>query len=155
MKKRFRTVKRGVVKRELADPSSKLGKRETLKEDKLREALSGHLKPHKGLKNAFRSDDPDAIIPQHDFRQGPDFRSGSVADSGYAVWGANRPRREGDAPTARVATAVEPSAKAGDLAVSRLLRTSEQIVPIFSSRRAKKRLKNKSGVDTSAAFRWT
>ena len=45
VKKRLRTVKRGVVKRELANPESKLGVREIQKEAKLREALSGHLEP--------------------------------------------------------------------------------------------------------------
>merc|ERR1711998_618974 len=90
VKKRLRTVKRGVVKRELSNPESKLGKRETQKESRLQEALSGYLKPGTGRKNAFRSDDPDAEIPQHDFRQGPDYRSGSVTDAGYAVVGSNR-----------------------------------------------------------------
>ena len=40
VKKRLRTVKRGVVKRELADPSSKLGVRNTAIHKKLEEALS-------------------------------------------------------------------------------------------------------------------
>ena len=166
VKKRFRTVKRGVVKRELSNPDSKLGKRETQKEQKLREALSGHLEPGKRIKNAFRSDDPDAVIPQHDFRQGPDFRSGRIEDSGYAVWGANRPKLGsygGDAPTARptlpAASASSMDADAmlevPDAGVTRLLRTTEQLVPIGSSKRTKRRLKSKSGVDTTAAYRWT
>mmetsp|Transcript_10234 Transcript_10234/g.20875 ORF Transcript_10234/g.20875 Transcript_10234/m.20875 type:complete len:171 (-) Transcript_10234:175-687(-) len=161
VKKRLRTVKRGVVKRELLNPESKLGKRETQKESMLQEALSGYLKPGVRRKNAFRSDDPEAEIPQHDFRQGPDYRSGSVGDSGYAVVGSNRPKPGklgGDAPSAR------PTPKPGtmtmdadmvqDAGVARLLKTTERIVPFNSSKRTKKRLKNKSGVDTKAAFRW-
>ena len=164
VKKRLRTVKRGVVKKELLDPSSKLGKREVQKEVKLMEALSGHLKPGVRLKNAFRSDDPDAIIPQHEWRQGPDFRSGQVADSGYAAIGSNRPKLGsygGDAPSANPT----PKPSSGEMEVEldssrdprlqRILRTTEQLVPMFSSKRAKKRIKNKSGVDATAAFRWT
>ena len=58
----------------------------------------------KAKRNAFRSDDPEAEIPQHNWRQGPDFRSGRVEDAGYAVVGSNRPklgRFGGDAPSAR------------------------------------------------------
>ena len=45
VKKRLRTVKRGVVKAELQNPTSKLGVREAQKGEKLREALSGYIKP--------------------------------------------------------------------------------------------------------------
>jgi hypothetical protein len=45
VKKRLRTVKRGVVKAELLNPTSKLGVREVQKGEKMREALSGYLKP--------------------------------------------------------------------------------------------------------------
>ena len=45
VKKRLRTVKRGVVKAQLQDPTSKLGVREVQKGDKMREALSGYIKP--------------------------------------------------------------------------------------------------------------
>ena len=45
VKKRLRTVKRGVVKAELRNPTSKLGVRETQKSEKLQEALSGYIKP--------------------------------------------------------------------------------------------------------------
>ena len=45
VKKRLRTVKRGVVKAELLNPTSKLGVREIQKGEKLREALSGYIKP--------------------------------------------------------------------------------------------------------------
>lgn len=44
----------------------------------------------KPKKNWFKSDDPDAVVPQHDWRQGPDFRSQANPESGYAVWGSNR-----------------------------------------------------------------
>jgi len=137
VKKRLRTVKRGVVKAELLNPTSKLGVREVQKGEKMREALSGYLKPGvcrtappvwptrpaphsrcsphdspppppthavKSKRNAFRSDDPEAEIPQHNWKQGPDFRSGRVEDAGYACVGSNRPkvgRFGGDAPSAR------------------------------------------------------
>lgn len=45
VKKRLRTVKRGVVKSELKNPASKLGVRSTQKTEKLKEALSGYIKP--------------------------------------------------------------------------------------------------------------
>jgi hypothetical protein len=151
VKKRHRTVKRGVVKRELKDQESKLGTREKLKSGKLGEASTGYIRPTKAAKNAFRSDDPEAVIPQHSFRQGPDFRAQSVGvEAGYAVVGTKRPKRSGDAPTA----AVEPVERtlgntpgaAQDAGVNRLQVGSNQIVPLFSSKRAKRRLKRKSGV---------
>ena len=162
VKKRLRTVKRGVVKRELAKPESKLGVRETQKEQKIREAISGYIQPGKVRKNAFRSDDPDAVIPQHNFRQGPDFRSGNVEDAGYAAIGSNRPklgRYGGDAPTAypvRSASDHEMDLEvtsAADPVLARLMRSTEQIVPFNSSSRAKRRLKNKIGKE-EAKFRW-
>ena len=85
VKKRLRTVKRGVVKRELADPSSKLGVRNTAIHKKLEEALSGYLKPEVRARNAFRYDDADAVVPQHNWRQGPDFRSDRVGKTWLAV----------------------------------------------------------------------
>jgi hypothetical protein len=114
--------------------------------------------------NWFRSEDPDAEVPQYEFRQGPDYRSGSIEDSGYAVaHSANRPRPGkygGDAPSARpifkpatMAMAIDPN-EVKDAGVQRLLRTTELIVPFNSSKKTKKRLKNKSGVDNTAAFRW-
>ena len=45
VKKRLRTVKRGVIKRELSKPETKVGLREAAKEKKLAEALSGHILP--------------------------------------------------------------------------------------------------------------
>ena len=173
VKKRLRTVKRGVVKRELLDRESKLGKRTVELEAKLDEALAGHIKPGVGLKNAFRSDDPDATIPQHSWRQGPDFRSGFVPDAGYACVGSNRPklgRFGGDAPTARptpkpgedsmqVSAVFYNNEEGGpsfreDGGVGRLLRNTEQIVPQHASKKTKKRLKAKVGTE-DAAFRWT
>ena len=61
----------------------------------------------KAKKNAFRSDDPEAEIPQHNWRQGPDYRSARVEDAGFAAIGSNRPKQlhGGDAPSARVVTA--------------------------------------------------
>ena len=151
VKKRLRNVKRGVVKRELRDPSSKLGKREVQKETKNLEALSGFLQPGKPLRSAFRYDDADAVIPQHEFRQGPDFRSSAVPESGLAVWGANRPKVGAPIFAAADVDANQPL----DPKVSRLLRSTEQIVPIFASKRTKQRLKNKSGTDHNKAYRWT
>ena len=46
-KKRLRTVKRGVVKKEMAQPATRVGAREVKKEGKLAEALSGHIAPSK------------------------------------------------------------------------------------------------------------
>ena len=161
VKKRLRTLKRGVVKRELKDATSKLGVRPAKVSEKLTEAASGYIRPPRKVKNAFRSEDPDAVIPQHEYRQGPDFRAGTLgADAGYALMGASRPkvgRRGGDAPSAYVdvpATSDEPEVSAAaaptkpDAGVNRLLMGSNQLCPMFSSKRAKKRLKNKAGVRT-------
>ena len=158
IKKRLRTVKRGVIKRELTKPGTSHNDREVTKAGKLAEALSGHIAPAKIRKNAFRSDDPDAEIPQHNWRQGPDFRSAFAGpDAGLAVFGARRPKQMGggDAPTARVEQIGKPAGH--DVGLNRILRTTEQMVPFMASRREKKRLKtkNKSGVDVAAAFRWT
>ena len=116
VKKRLRTVKRGVVKRELADPASKLGVRNTAIQHKLEEALSGYLKPEVRARNAFRYDDADAVVPQHNWRQGPDFRSDRVEDAGYACVGSNRPKfpHGRDGPTARVDDAPAPEGAEGD-----------------------------------------
>ena len=56
-------------------------------------------------RNAFRYDDADAEVPQHNWRQGPDYRGDRVEGAGYAAVGSNRPKQlhGGDAPTARVA----------------------------------------------------
>ena len=157
VKKRLRTVKRGVVKKELVTPGTKLNARELAKEAKLQEALSGHLKPHKTKKNAFRSDDPDAVIPQHDFRQDVDYRSGFAGpDAGYAVVGSNRPKQMGggDAPNARVVPkGAQQAPVERDPRYARLMQASEQIVPLFASKKTKKRLKNSNDWD-SKAFRW-
>ena len=45
VKKRLRTVKRGVVKGQLDDPTSKIGVRTTKIQSMLAEAATGHLKP--------------------------------------------------------------------------------------------------------------
>ena len=122
---------------------------------------------------SFRSDDADAVVPQHNWRQGPDFRSGSVPGAGYACIGSNRPklgRFGGDAPTSN------PTPKPGeamevsgafynddasgpsfreDAGVGRLLRNTEQIVPQHASKKTKKRLKAAAKEGKEAAFRWT
>ena len=91
-----------------------------------------------------------------------------MPDSGYAVVGSNRPklgRFGGDAPAARasVGNACDGDdgvsgggvhAAAEDPGVRRLLRGTEQLVPFSSSKKAKRRIKNGSGVNTAAAFRW-
>jgi hypothetical protein len=158
VKKRLRTVKRGVVKRELGTAGSKLNVREVAKEARLAQALTGDIRLQRSKRNAFRADDPDAVIPQHNWRQGPDFRAAATPDSGYALVGANRPKLGsygGDAPSARAVlppgqqpAATGPgTAAAADPGLQRLLRSTEQIVPFLSSKRAKKKLKNKGGVD--------
>lgn len=60
VKKRLRTVKRGVVKSELTKPTSKLGVREVQKSEKLQEALSGYIKP--GTHSTRHDPSPTAII---------------------------------------------------------------------------------------------
>eukprot|EP00962_Isochrysis_galbana_P027826 scaffold8761_cov97-Isochrysis_galbana.AAC.5 len=112
----------------------------------------------KKVKNAFRYDDEEAVIPQHNWRQGPDFRSDRVGfEAGYAVWGTNRPklgRFGGDAPSARVDPPVSDPRQDG--VAARLLRETEQIVPLMATKKQKKRLKlkAKSGTDHNV-FRWT
>lgn len=110
------------------------------------------------MKNAFRYNDEEAVIPQHNWRQGPDFRASRVGfEAGYAVWGTNRPklgRFGGDAPSARVdPPTCDPLQDGG---AARLLRETEQIVPLMASKKQKKRLKAKakSGTDHNV-FRWT
>lgn len=110
------------------------------------------------MKNAFRYDDEEAEIPQHNWRQGPDFRAARVGfEAGYAVWGSNRPkvgRFGGDAPSARVEDPVADPLQ--DRGAARLLRETEQLVPMMSSKKLKKRLKAKAknGPDHNV-FRWT
>ena len=154
----MRTVKRGVVKRELVKPGTSHNDREVRKSAKIAEALSGHIKVEKVRRSGFRYDDDDAEIPQHNWRQGPDFRSAFAGeDAGLAVIGTHRPKQMmgGDAPTARE---MPPAAKSGrngeDAGLSRLMRTSEQMVPFMASKRAKSRSK-KLASDEKAAFRWT
>ena len=167
VKKRLRTVKRGVVKRELADLASKLGVRNTAIQHKLEEALSGYLKPEVRARNAFRYDDADAVVPQHNWRQGPDFRSDRVEDAGYACVGSNRPKfpHGRDGPTARVDDAPAPEGAEGDdapmpappvpddPAVRRLRVGTEQLTTKGAAKRLKRRMKQK-GVDHNV-FRWT
>ena len=45
VKKRLRTVKRGILKEQLDDPASKIGVRRTAVQSKLTEAATGHLAP--------------------------------------------------------------------------------------------------------------
>ena len=108
------------------------------------------------MKNAFRYDDEFAEIPQHNWRQGPDFRSSRIGhEAGYALWGTSRPKvgkNGGDAPTA----SLDPPKKDPllDRGAARLLRDTEQIVPKGTNKRLKARMKNKSGIDNKV-FRWT
>mmetsp|Transcript_32826 Transcript_32826/g.56123 ORF Transcript_32826/g.56123 Transcript_32826/m.56123 type:complete len:188 (+) Transcript_32826:73-636(+) len=179
VKKRLRSVKRGVLKKELKDPTTKIGVRTTQVQAKLAKAMVGDVRGERAKKNWFRSDDPDAEVPQHNFRQGPDFRAGSVPEAGYAVWGSNRPklgRFGGDAPSAYpdmqegaaapqifgASTEAGGSKPTDDGAYTRLLTGTEQIVPFNASKKQKKKLKakatNKSGVEAVAdhkKFRWT
>ena len=47
VKKRLRTVKRGILKEQLEDKTSKMGTRRTAIQSKLAEAATGHLDPGK------------------------------------------------------------------------------------------------------------
>ena len=152
VKKRHRTVKRGVLKRSQMIPGTAQFDGEASKAKKTQEALSGHIEPGKKFKNWFRSDDPDAIIPQHSWRQGPDFRSGTVGeDAGLAVWGTERPKLKGGgyASEHRPAPAAGATRVGGprDAGLERLMRTAEQIVPVMASKRAKRRAKMGTGVE--------
>jgi len=158
-------VKRTILKQQLDDPTSKVGVRKTAIHAKLTEAATGNLDPGKTRRNGFKYDD--AEIPQHNWRQGPDFRSSSNPESGYAVWGSNRPKlgmRGGDAPSARPKLredaeemevfhqTISGNEDGGKRA---LLIGTEQIVPMFSSSKVKKKLKKKAQTDHDAAHRWT
>jgi hypothetical protein len=151
VKKRLRTVKRGIIKKELVKPGSTHNDREVSKASKMAEALSGHILPGKKRKNAFRSDDADAEIPQYNWRQGPEFRSAfGDSDAGYAVWGSNRPKHvngERGPHEQRPLAAAKPGQGADDAGLQRIMQTSEQHIPFMASKRTKKRIKNKSGVD--------
>ena len=46
-----------------------MGKAAAVVKTKLAEACTGFIKPPKRVYNAFRYDEPEAIIPQHDWRQ--------------------------------------------------------------------------------------
>lgn len=171
IKKRLRSVKRGVVKSQKADPSSKLGVGVQKAKEKLTEAASGYIAPGKRLRSAFRYDDEDAEIAQHAWRQGPDYRMDKVGgDAGLALVGSRRPKqgnRGGDAPTSRVhapATSAASAEKANQMQteattrdhaqLSRLHTGTDQFLPFRATRRQKRKLKNKSGVDHNI-FRWT
>ncbi|KAL1511257.1 hypothetical protein AB1Y20_006066 [Prymnesium parvum] len=167
VKKRLRTVKRGILKQQLDDPTTKVGVRRAAVHSKLAEAATGHLQPAKPKKNWFKSDDPDAEVPQYNWRQGPDFRSQVNPESGYALWGSNRPklgRYGGDAPSARPVmqpgtTEAEPCHQIisgnEDGGKRALVLGTEQIVPLFSSSKVKKKLKKKAKADHDAPHRWT
>ena len=160
VKKRLRTVKRGVVKRELTKTGTSHNDGELAKQGKIAEALSGHLKPHKRIRNAFRSDDPDADIPQHNWRQGPDFRSGFVEDTrlaGLAVVGAQRPKSGTMGYRETAPASLSQPQNGSDPKLDMLMRGAD-LVPFMASKETKRRVKsvkNKSGVDVNAAFRWT
>ena len=159
VKKRLRSVKRTVIKKQRLDPASKLGEGGAKALEILQDAKSGHLRPRvcrpfppnparktpcarcahalpplraaSTTKNAFRYDGEDAVIPQHNWRQGPDFRSSYVGfEAGYALVGASRPklgRHGGDAPSTVVDAPADPTADRG---VARLHRETEQVRPL-------------------------
>merc|ERR1712087_434797 len=157
-KKRLRSVKRGVVKREQADPSTKLGSGVHKTKEKLTEAASGFIAPGKRKRSAFRYDDDDAEIAQHSWRQGPDYRLGKVGgDAGLALVGAKRPKkgnRRGDAPASIVDIPVmtaegdqdqqmQSEAQDAGSHVSRLQIGTDQSLPFRATRKQKRKLKNK------------
>mmetsp|Transcript_9399 Transcript_9399/g.24324 ORF Transcript_9399/g.24324 Transcript_9399/m.24324 type:complete len:176 (+) Transcript_9399:45-572(+) len=84
VKRRFRTAKRGVVKRTVSADRSKQVVA------KLGRAAQGIIDETKPRRNAFRSDDPEAFIPQHSFTPLTDFRSEKVAEAGFAISGNRR-----------------------------------------------------------------
>lgn len=84
VKRRFRTAKRGVVKRTVTDDRSK----PILK--KLARAAEGVLEVDVKPRNAFRSDAADAVFPQHSFTPCTDFRSANVVEARYATSGNRR-----------------------------------------------------------------
>ena len=155
VKKRLRSVKRAVVKNEKANPHTKLGTPAKNVIDTLQHAKTGFVPTPKRLRSAFRYDEPDATIPQYNWKQGPDYRAATIgAEAGYALVGAKRPKATGDAPTASIQQpSDEPSLlETEDRGVARLMRGTEQIVPKFAGKKLKRKLKNKSGVETK--FRW-
>jgi hypothetical protein len=84
VKRRFRTAKRGVVKRTVSEDRAK----PILKT--LERAGDGMLDMEAKKRNAFRSDEPDAIYPQHTFTPCTDFRSENVVEARYAMSGNRR-----------------------------------------------------------------
>ena len=69
VKKRLRAVKRGVLKRDTSTEGTTYQKRAASKESKMAGALTGDIAPPPRVRNAFRFDDTEAEIPQHDWRQ--------------------------------------------------------------------------------------
>ena len=84
VKRRFRTAKRGVVKRTVTESRTK----PIL--NKLLRAAEGVIDVDVKPPNAFRSDEPDAVIPQHTFTPCTDFRSDKVTEAQYATSGNRR-----------------------------------------------------------------
>lgn len=84
VKRRFRTAKRGVVKRTVTEDRSK----PIFK--KLARATEGLIDVDVKPRNAFRSDGTDAVFPQHAFTPCTDFRSEKVVDARYAMSGNRR-----------------------------------------------------------------
>ncbi|KAJ1636189.1 hypothetical protein T492DRAFT_961107 [Pavlovales sp. CCMP2436] len=84
VKRRFRTAKRGVVKRTVtADRTVPIL-------SKLDKAGVGDIESELKPRNAFRSDGPDVAFPQHTFTPCTDFRSQNVTESMYAGSGNRR-----------------------------------------------------------------
>jgi hypothetical protein len=84
VKRRFRTAKRGLMKRTVLVDKAK----PVLK--KLERAAEGIIDADVQPRNAFRSDEPDAIIPQKTFTPCTDFRSAKVLEAQYATSGNRR-----------------------------------------------------------------
>ncbi len=153
VKKRLRSVKRAVVKQQRHEPHTKLNKTIAQKAEHLKAAATGYLPPPKPLRSAFRYDDESATFAQHNWRQGPDYRSASIgADAGYAVVRAKRPKSAGDAPTAAIDHPPPPTV--ADAGVMRLVQGTEQIVPKGVTKKARRKLKAAAGGDRAGKFRW-
>lgn len=84
VKRRFRTAKRGVIKRTVAHERAK----PVL--EALAKASQGIIESKVTPPNAFRSDDDDAVVPQHTFTPLTDFRASVVPEAGYAITGNRR-----------------------------------------------------------------
>jgi len=154
VKRRFRTAKRGVVKRTVTDDRSK----PILK--KLARATEGAIDAEIRPRNAFRSDAADAVFPQHTFTPCTDFRSEKVVDARYATSGNRRETHPIHLASAAGGEAVlsfgaDAAGDAEELADAKLPAPFEDDRMNYdgttkSSSRQRRRTRNKSGAQQEA-----